>query len=33
MASTKDKDSSNPNPFNTEAKLFFLFMEMKAMVE
>jgi hypothetical protein len=26
-------DSSNPNPFGTEEALFFVFMEMKAMVE
>jgi hypothetical protein len=33
MASTKDKDSSNPNPFSTEEELFSAFMAMKAMVE
>jgi hypothetical protein len=33
MASTKDKDSSNPNPFGTLEALFFAFMAMKAMVE
>jgi hypothetical protein len=33
MASTKDKDSSNPNPFGTEEALFSAFMEIKAMVE
>jgi hypothetical protein len=33
MASTKDMDSSNPNPFGTEEALFSAFMAMKAMVE
>jgi hypothetical protein len=33
MASTKDRDSSNPNPFGTEEALFSTFMEMKSMVE
>jgi hypothetical protein len=33
MASTKDEDSSNPNPFSTEEALFSVFMTMKAMVE
>jgi hypothetical protein len=33
MASTKDMDSSNPNPFGTEEALFSTFMAMKAMVE
>jgi hypothetical protein len=33
MASTKDEDSSNPNPFGTEEAFFSTFMEMKAMVE
>jgi len=33
MASKKDKDYSNPNPFNTEEELFSTFMEMESMVE
>ena len=33
MDSTKDGDSSNPNPFGTKEALFFAFMAMKAMVE
>ena len=32
MTSTKDRDSSNPNPFGTEEALFSAFMAMKAMV-
>jgi hypothetical protein len=31
--STKDKDSSNPNPLSTEEELFSTFMAMKDMVE
>jgi hypothetical protein len=33
MASTKDMDASNPNPFGTKEAFFYVFMEMKAMVE
>jgi hypothetical protein len=33
MDSTKDMDSSNPNPFGTEEALFYAFMAMKTMVE
>jgi hypothetical protein len=33
MASTTDKDFSNPNPFGTEEAFFSTFMEMKDMVE
>jgi hypothetical protein len=33
MASTKDRDCSNPNPFGTEEALFSAFMTMKTMVE
>jgi hypothetical protein len=33
MASTKDRDSSNLNPFGIGEALFSMFMEMKAMVE
>jgi hypothetical protein len=33
MASTKDKDSSNTNPFGTKEALFYVFMTMNSMVE
>jgi hypothetical protein len=33
MDSTKDMDSSNPNPFGIEEAFFSVFMEMKAIVE
>jgi hypothetical protein len=33
MASKKDRDSSNPNPFDTKEALFSVFMAIKAMME